>query len=115
MSSDLVACRRAAKAKAYANQEPSPLTVMLGKMRFEFAIAQAEAAKGAAADQNIIRKALDSAHAAAKDCAPYVHRRLSSLHESDTQGLDPALLSDEDLETMEQLFEKYLGNSEKAA
>src|SRR5262249_5969361 len=32
MSSDLVACRREARAKAYANQEPSPLTVMLGKI-----------------------------------------------------------------------------------
>jgi hypothetical protein len=39
------------KAEAYQNEEPLPLAVMLAKMRFEFAVVQAEAAKGAAADR----------------------------------------------------------------
>jgi hypothetical protein len=76
---------------------------MLAKMRFEFAAAQAEAAKGTAADQSIIRKALDSAHAAAKDCAPYVHQRLSSL-DPPQRNLDN--LSDDELETLARLLKK---------
>jgi hypothetical protein len=83
---DRVARRTQANAIAFAQQEPSPLTVMLVKMRFEFALAKVEAAKGKTANQNVIRKALDSAHAAAKDCAPHVHGRLSSLHASSAKG-----------------------------
>ena len=105
MHSDRVARRRKVNAWAYAEQEPSPLTVMLVKMRFDFATAQAEAAKGTAADQSIIRKALDSAHAAAKDCAPYVHQRLSSLDKS-TWRMNYSKLSDDELDTLERLLEK---------
>ena len=103
--SDRVTRRRQIKAKVYAEQEPSPLTVMFAKMRFEFARAQAEAAKGTTADQSIVRKALDSAHAAAKDCAPYVHQRLSSLDKS-TWPMDYSNLSDDELETLERLLTK---------
>src|SRR5216684_2790142 len=83
--SERMARRRDANAASLVHQEPSPLTVMLAKMRFEFDLAKVEAAKGSTADQNVIRKALDSAHATAKDCAPYVHRRLSSLDASQAQ------------------------------
>ena len=103
MHSDRVARRRKVNAWAYAEQEPSPLTVMLVKMRFEFATARAQAAKGTAADQSIIRKALDSAHAAAKDCAPYVHQRLSSL-DPPHRSLDN--LSDDELKTFLLLLNK---------
>jgi hypothetical protein len=105
MHSDRVTRRRKINAWAYAEQDPSPLTVMLIKMRFELATAQAEAAKGTAADQSIIRKALDSAHAAAKDCAPYVHQRLSSLDKS-TRPMDYSNLSDDELDTLERLLKK---------
>jgi hypothetical protein len=103
--SDRVARRAQANTLAIAQQEPSPLTVMLRIMRFNFALAQVEAAKGKAADQNIMRKILDSAHAAAKDCAPYVHRRLSPLHEGTTQW-DLTKLSYDELEALERLLEK---------
>jgi hypothetical protein len=43
---DRVARRKQANAIAFAQQEPSPLTVMLVKMRFDFALAKVEAAKG---------------------------------------------------------------------
>jgi hypothetical protein len=115
MCSARVTRGRIANANAYTYQEVSPLTVMLKKMRFEFAIARAEAAKGTVADHNIIRKALDSAHAAAKDCAPYVHRRLSSLDESNTAFGDLSKLSDKDLNTLVRLTKKYGKNSDKAA
>jgi hypothetical protein len=105
MVSGRVARRMQVNAIAIAQQEPSPLIVMLGKMRFEYALAQVEAARGKAADQNIIRKALDSAHAAAKDCAPYVHHRLSSLHGS-TAKWDLSRLSDDELETLERIVAK---------
>ena len=100
LHSDRVTRRRQIK-----ELKPSPLTVMLVKMRFDFATAQAEAAKGTAADQSIIRKALDSAHAAAKDCAPYVHQRLSSLDKS-TWRMNYSKLSDDELDTLERLLEK---------
>ena len=105
MHSDRVTRSRKINAWTYAGQEPSPLTVMLIKMRFDLATAQAEAAKGTAADQSIIRKALDSAHAAAKDCAPYVHQRLSSLDKS-TWRMNYSKLSDDELDTLERLLEK---------
>ena len=98
LHSDRVTRRRQIK-----ELKPSPLTVMLVKMRFDFATAQAEAAKGTAADQSIIRKALDSAHAAAKDCAPYVHQRLSSL-DPPHRSLDN--LSDDELKTFLLLLNK---------
>jgi hypothetical protein len=98
LHSDRVTRRRQIK-----ELKPSPLTVMLVKMRFEFATAQAQAAKGTAADQSIIRKALDSAHAAAKDCAPYVHQRLSSL-DPPHRSLDN--LSDDELKTFLLLLNK---------
>ena len=104
MHSNHVTRRRKINAWAYAGQEPSPLTVMLIKMRFDLSIAQAEAAKGMAADQSIIRKALDSAHAAAKDCAPYIHQRLSTLDERPPANFDS--LSDDELETFARLLEK---------
>jgi hypothetical protein len=107
-----MALRMQANAIAIAQQAPSPLTAMLGKMRFEFALAQVEAAKGKAADQNIIRNALDSAHAAAKDCAPYVNRRLSSLHGSRVK-LDLTRLSDDELETLVRITEKATPPSAK--
>ena len=100
LHSDRVTRRRQIK-----ELKPSPLTVMLVKMRFEFATARAQAAKGTAADQSIIRKALDSAHAAAKDCAPYVHQRLSSLDKS-TWRMNYSKLSDDELDTLERLLEK---------
>jgi len=50
MHSNHVTRRRKINAWAYAGQEPSPLTVMLIKMRFDLSIAQAEAAKGTAAN-----------------------------------------------------------------
>jgi|SRR6516165_7653178 len=98
LHSDRVTRRRQIK-----ELKPSPLTVMLVKMRFEFATARAQAAKGTAADQSIIRKALDSAHAAAKDCAPYVHQRLSSL-DPPHRSLDN--LSDDELKTFLLLLNK---------
>ena len=105
LHSDRVTRSRKINAWTYLGQEPSPLTVMLIKMRFDLATAQAEAAKGTAADQSIIRKALDSAHAAAKDCAPYVHQRLSSLDKS-TWRMNYSKLSDDELDTLERLLEK---------
>ena len=98
LHSDRVTRRRQIK-----ELKPSPLTVMLVKMRFEFATARAQAATGTAADQSIIRKALDSAHAAAKDCAPYVHQRLSSL-DPPHRSLDN--LSDDELKTFLLLLNK---------
>ena len=109
MHSDRVARGRKVNAWAYAEQEPSPLTVMLIKMRFDLATAQAEAAKGTAADQSIIRKALDSAHAAAKDCAPYVHQRLSSLDKSNVPERNLDNLSEDELKTFLPLLEKLWG------
>ena len=99
LHSDRVTRRRQIK-----ELKPSPLTVMLVKMRFEFATARAQAAEGTAADQSIIRKALDSAHAAAKDCAPYIHQRLSTLDERPPANFDS--LSDDELETFARLLEK---------
>jgi hypothetical protein len=91
---DSTALRTQANAIAFAQKEPSPLTVMLTKMRYEYALAQTEAAEGKLADQSIIRGALDAAHTVAKDCAPYVHRRLSALHGSTTTW-DLSRLNDE--------------------
>jgi hypothetical protein len=102
---DRLALRTEANAMAITQREPSPLTVMLTKMRYEFALVRIEAKKGKMADQNIIRQALDAAHIVAKDCAPYLHRRLSSLHES-TATHDLSRLSDDELETMARLVEK---------
>ena len=104
LHSDRVTRRRQIK-----ELKPSPLTVMLVKMRFEFATARAEAAKGTAADQSIIRKALDSAHAAAKDCAPYVHQRLSSLDKSNVPERNLDNLSEDELKTFLPLLEKLWG------
>src|SRR6516164_10371302 len=104
LHSDRVTRRRQIK-----ELKPSPLTVMLVKTRFEFATARAQAAKGTAADQSIIRKALDSAHAAAKDCAPYVHQRLSSLDKSNVPERNLDNLSEDELKTFLPLLEKLWG------
>ena len=104
--SDRAALRTQANAIAFTQEEPSPLTVMLTRMRYEFALAQMEAKKGQMADQNIIRKALDAAHTVAKDCAPYLHRHLSSLHESKATPGDLSRLSDDELETLVRVSEK---------
>jgi hypothetical protein len=104
--SDRAALRTQANATAFTQQEPSPLTVMLTRMRYEFALAQMEAKKGQMADQNIIRKALAAAHTVAKDCAPYLHRHLSSLHERKATPGDLSRLSDDELETLVRVSEK---------
>jgi hypothetical protein len=107
--SERMARRWEANAAGLFYQEPSPLNVMLVKMRFEFDLAQSEKAKGRTADRDVIRKALDSAHAAAKDCAPYFHRRLSSLNDTPTPW-NLSVLSDEELEVLENIINKASGD-----
>jgi hypothetical protein len=56
-----------------------PLEVTLACMRFHHASADRELEKGDAADPEAIANALQAAHEAAKDAAPYLHPRLSGI------------------------------------
>ena len=75
-----------AKTRAIADKAASegvtPLEVMLDVMRFHYAIAQSEIAKGAegeAMSPKVIADALVLAKDAAKDAAPYIHPRLAAV------------------------------------
>ena len=57
----------------------TPLEVFLEDMRFHYARAAVERAKGSNADVSLIAAELVSARDAAKDAAPYMHPRLQAI------------------------------------
>jgi len=86
-----------------------PLDVMLKRMRHHHRLAEVEAAKGEQANQAMIAAALEQAHAAAKDAAPYVHPRLAAMEHTGRGGgpiriADLRNASDEQLAALESLF-----------
>src|SRR5437868_1966616 len=66
-------------ATAAVEEGITPLDVMLKRMRFHNAVADRELEKGDVADRAIVGDALRAAHEAARDCAPYLHPRLSAI------------------------------------
>ena len=60
----------------------TPLEVLLEDMRFHFARATDERAKGSGGDMAFVAAELASARSAAKDAAPYIHPRLQALAHS---------------------------------
>ena len=70
-----------------ASEGITPLEVFLEDMRFHFARATVERAKGRDADILLIAKELSAAREAAKDAAPFMHPRLQAVAHSGSVGI----------------------------
>jgi hypothetical protein len=72
-------------ASKAAEQDITPLELMLKRMRYYNSLVDRELKKGEEADQSIIDGALKAANEAAKDAAPYLHPRLSAVEHKGEQ------------------------------